>query len=261
MNALVFWRQEMYSVANTVFWKGILNQAMDNGVASDVMELSPYIGGALYNFEGEFLGCDGKKEHDDLIFVGDYSLPLPVSIEVLTNSYINYKVQNVTQIIGLKNRELNVRAVLSAIRAAEAGYDNLPLDYNAWNRGQTFTEKTYEESPDDYKEHPGLLKLNDSDTGSSAAGAYQFLKRYYTEKDFSPHSQDKGAITKMREHNVLDIAARGDFSSFQKRASKIWTSFTARKWQNKELEKRFINYRGREISGNSILATPIGKLL
>ena len=57
---------------------------------------------------------------------------------------------------------------------------NQPLDYNAWNRGIKFTEKTYEECPDDYKTHPGLLKLNENDKGSSAAGAYQFLKRYYT---------------------------------------------------------------------------------
>lgn len=261
MNAFDLWKQQMNSVSNAVFWKNTFYQATDNSVSSDISLLSPVIGGSLYNFKGEYLGCDGKEEHNDCVFVGEYSIPLPVSIEVLTTPYFNNNVQNVTQSTGLKNRELNVRAILSVIRAAEAGYDNPPLDYNAWNRGRNFTEKSYEESPDDYKKHPGTLKLNEKENGSSAAGAYQFLERYYTEKDFSPKSQDKGAITKMKENRVFDIAARGDFSNFKHKASSIWTSFTARKWQNNELEKRFISYRGQEISGNSILATPIGELL
>ena len=170
-------------------------------------------------------------------------------------------VKNITKSLNLKNRELNIRAILSTIRTAEAGYKNQPLDYNAWNRGIKFTEKTYEECPDDYKTHPGLLKLNENDKGSSAAGAYQFLKRYYTEEDFSPKSQDKGAIVLMTVHKVFDIATRGDFSLFQRKASNLWTSFSVAAWQGKKLEERFIKYRGQELSGISMIATPIGKLI
>lgn len=262
MNAFNGWRQQINAVADVLYWKENSKKITDNNIFSDSSAISPYIGGSLYNFKGEYLGCDGLKEHNDWIFVGDYSLPLPVSIDILTSSYMGTNnVKNITKLLNLKNRELNIRAILSTIRTAEAGYKNQPLDYNAWNRGIKFTEKTYEECPDDYKTHPGLLKLNENDKGSSAAGAYQFLKRYYTEEDFSPKSQDKGAIVLMTVHKVFDIATRGDFSLFQRKASNLWTSFSVAAWQGKKLEERFIKYRGQELSGISMIATPIGKLI
>ena len=263
MNLIDIWRQEISVVADKSSWKESYKSAVDKScVTANMSNISPFIGGSLYNFSGEFLGCDGNKKHDDYVFVGNFTLPLTLSVNILTSSYeFSKEVQNITQMYGLKNKELNIRAVLSAIRAAEAGYDNPPLEYNAWNRGKNFTDKSYIESPNDYKKHPGLLKLSEKDKGSSAAGAYQFLERFYTEKDFSPQSQDKGAITKMKENRVFDIAARGDFASFQKKASNVWTSFTAKKWQNKVLEKCFIMYRGQELSNISMIATPIGQLL
>jgi len=80
-------------------------------------------------------------------------------------------------------------------------------------------------------------------------------------EDFSPKSQDKGAIVLMTVHKVFDIATRGDFSLFQRKASNLWTSFSVAAWQGKKLEERFIKYRGQELSGISMIATPIGKLI
>lgn len=65
----------------------------------------------------------------------------------------------------------------------------------------------------------------------------------------------------MTVHKVFDIATRGDFSLFQRKASNLWTSFSVAAWQGKKLEEHFIEYRGQELSGISMIATPIGKLI
>ena len=156
MNLIDIWRQEISVVADKSSWKESYKSAVDKScVTANMSNISPFIGGSLYNFSGEFLGCDGNKKHDDYVFVGNFTLPLTLSVNILTSLYeFSKEVQNITQMYGLKNKELNIRAVLSAIRAAEAGYDNPPLEYNAWNRGKNFTDKSYIESPNDYKKHP-----------------------------------------------------------------------------------------------------------
>ena len=263
MNMIDAWRLQISAVADILNWRNDSKQAKEKNAISNILGISPFIGGCLYNSSGELLGWDGIKDHDDCVFVGEFTLPLSVSINVLTTSYsYTNKVKNVTKKAGLKNRELNIRSVLSTIKKAEAGYvGKYALDYNAWNRGRTFTDKKYKDCPEDYRCHPGLLKLSENDEGRSAAGAYQFLEKYYKEIDFSPQSQDKGAIKLMKEHGVFDLAARGDVALFQTKASNIWTSFKAQKWQNHELEKVFKVYRSNELSGLSDIETPIGKLL
>ena len=107
----------------------------------------------------------------------------------------------------MTNEDLNLRATLSTLKQAEAGTANKPLDYNSWNHGDVFTKDSYKDNPKAYSEHPGMNK------GSSAAGAYQFLKRFYSKGDFSPISQDRNAVKLMNSQSYKD-AIKGDIISF-----------------------------------------------
>lgn len=73
----------------------------------------------------------------------------------------------------MTNEELNTRAFMATIKQAE-NQDNTALPYNAWNgfsggNVKTFTDKTYEEAPDNYVDH---LNNNQSKKGNSTSGAH-----------------------------------------------------------------------------------------
>ncbi|MGB8190382.1 MAG: hypothetical protein WCF67_00625 [Chitinophagaceae bacterium] len=138
------------------------------------------------------------------------------------------------------------------MKKAEAGRQNQPLDYNSWNQRKNFTEYSYADNPEAYSKHPG------TNSGSSAAGAYQFLERFYKESNFSPQNQDKAAVNNMTSSSYR-AATAGDMETFKTTTQGRWTSLEH--WTTEELKKAFKSYITQELSGNSKVATPVGQLL
>jgi RHS repeat-associated protein len=103
--------------------------------------------------------------------------------------------------VGMNNAELNTRAFMSTLKQTE-NHGNDALPYNAmhgFTKGKlnTFTDKSYSEAPEDYKDHPYEGKK-----GGTAAGAYQLLRPTFNAQkksnplvtDFGPNSQDNAVL-------------------------------------------------------------------
>ena len=207
--------------------------------------------GDIFNIFGIQIGWDGKVDGKVYMYNTWSSRQLSLIEAAALTSSPRADVVNVTEKYGLYNYELNLRATLSMLKQAEAGPSNDPLTYNSWNSGYVFTTHSYSACPNDYQEHPGMNR----NSNSSAAGAYQFLARYYTMPDFSPTSQDKAAL-KLMPSKGYEAAALGDIPSFVKECQKYWTSL--KEWSIEELQSTFNAYRAMEMNGFSTIATPVG---
>ncbi len=203
--------------------------------------------GDIYSSDGNYLKNDGKD--DKKVYVVNAS-----KIEIREDGSKKWFVKDQIEVKGLTNEELNLRASLSTLKQTEAGRKNAALDYNAWNNNINFTEDSYVKKPDAYKTHPGT----NPDSRSSAAGAYQFLKKYYNESDFSPQSQDKAAVYNMTSKSYA-AALSGNMTNFKETTKGRWTSLEH--WTVPQLEVVFTSYIAKELSGNSTIATPVGSLL
>lgn len=116
----------------------------------------------------------------------------------------------------------NLSAFLAMIRKAESGNR-----YNVIVGGETFT---------DFSKHPRKLvyvKINGRNIPSTAAGAYQFISttwdmvaRNLGLTDFTPASQDKGAVWLLDYRGALDAVKAGDFDTALRKASLEWASLT-----------------------------------
>ena len=94
-------------------------------------------------------------------------------------------------------------------------------------------------------DHPRYLKTFKQTDGTlnktSAAGRYQFLKgtwdnvaRQYGLKDFSPHSQDLGAVALLLGRDAIPALLKGDFQTAVRRTGAEWASLpTSNYKQNK----------------------------
>jgi RHS repeat-associated protein len=234
-----------------------LNNPM-NMVDPDGMEAT----GDIYNLKGVHIGNDGVEDQKVYLNLtsNNRQLNQAESAEMTRIAQEATGVSNtldVTALTGLTNDELNVRSTLSTIMQVEAGRLNPPLNYNSWfGTGNVFTSDSYESNPKAYAKHPGM-HLNPK---GSAAGAYQFLERYYTGTDFSPFSQDKAAIGLMGKKG-LSLAKSGDIVEFGSLmgSTQKWTSFP--NWTNAQLKSEFNKSRVNELSGSSRVGTPLGQLL
>lgn len=113
----------------------------------------------------------------------------------------------------------NVRAFLDVIAHAEGA------DYNVLFGGDTF---------DSFRDHPRQYItrfLGGREITSSAAGRYQFLARTWDGlvakmrlPDFSPASQDAGAIELIREKGALRDVQAGRFAVAVRKVRKVWAS-------------------------------------
>jgi muramidase (phage lysozyme) len=80
----------------------------------------------------------------------------------------------------------------------------------------------------DFRDHPRLLVRVNSSINSTAAGRYQFLQRTWDGlhlPDFSPRSQDLGAIMLMQRRRMIEPLLRDDFDTAVQRGSLEWASF------------------------------------
>lgn len=117
----------------------------------------------------------------------------------------------------LNNR--NVQAMLRVIRAGEGTADD--GGYSRLYGGQQF--KSYADHPRQSVTRWGIT--------STAAGAYQFLSSTWDETrrimnlpDFSPRSQDLGAVGRIAARGALADVIAGRFTTAIKKLNKEWAS-------------------------------------
>jgi hypothetical protein len=94
--------------------------------------------------------------------------------------------------------------------------------YNVMMGGKTFS---------DMSRHPNIANPFGRGNSSTAAGRYQFLHRTWQPvaanlglKDFSPHSQDIGAIALIAQRGALQDVMRGDIQTATRKLNKEWAS-------------------------------------
>ena len=116
----------------------------------------------------------------------------------------------------------NVRRFLNAIADAEG----VKFGYNTLFGNQQFN---------DLSAHPNVRKSFNQTNGTknitTAAGRYQFIKptwdglaRQYGFKDFSPQSQDLGAIALIAQNGALDDVLMGRYQNAVKKLGSTWAS-------------------------------------
>jgi muramidase (phage lysozyme) len=117
----------------------------------------------------------------------------------------------------------NVKAFLHTIRVGEGTAD--PMGYRRHFGGSHF---------DTYADHPRRIitaGLGSNRYDSSAAGAYQFLSKTWTEcatalglADFSPRNQDAAALFLIDRRRALDDVIAGRFEDAVKKCAREWAS-------------------------------------
>lgn len=112
-------------------------------------------------------------------------------------------------------------------------------------------------------DHPRYLKSFRQTDGkmnkTSAAGRYQFLKgtwdnvaRQYGLKDFSPHSQDLGAVALLFGRDAIPALLKGDFQTAVRRTGAEWASLpTSNYKQNKRSWDNVNKFLGGKIGNVS----------
>ena len=113
----------------------------------------------------------------------------------------------------------NVQAILRVIRAGEGTSGD--IGYRTLFGGGTFSS---------FADHP-RQKITKGSYTSTAAGAYQFLsstwdetKRIMNLPDFSPRSQDLGALGRIAARGALEDAKAGRFDTAIKKIAREWAS-------------------------------------
>lgn len=133
----------------------------------------------------------------------------------------------------------NARRMLDLIATAEG----VNHGYNTLFGNQRF---------DDLSGHPNIRKAFTQTDGkknyTTAAGRYQFLNdtwnglsRQYGLRDFSPQSQDIGAIALLDQIGALPYVLKGDFGTAIKKSGGTWASLPSSKYAQNKRSWSFIN--------------------
>ncbi len=195
----------------------------------------------------------------------------------IQNPPIEYKILRISKDVGMSEEELNTRAFMSTLKQAENNMKS-SLPYNAWNgidrttgKVYLFTKKSFNESPEDYKTHPG--KRNG---GGSAAGAYQIMfaswmdpwvgAEAYKVKDFSPLSQDKFIFLTIKyKLKAFECISNGNIDVTINKVATEWRALPGPKTQSKitvdDIKQAFIKNKSKELLGESDIETLKGELL
>lgn len=145
---------------------------------------------------------------------------------------------------GLLNNP-NVRSMLNLIAQAEG----VKWGYNTLFGNQKI---------DNLSAHPNIkkqFKQTDGKTNyTTAAGRYQFLKgtwdglaRQHGLNDFSPRSQDIGAIALLAENGALPYVLKGDYQTAVKKSGTTWASLPS---SNYAQPKRGWDFVNKQLGGN-----------
>ncbi len=180
--------------------------------------------------------------------------------------------------VGMTNAELNTRAFLTLLRRSEHDGEE-PLAYNALFGGGTFTDKSYEENPKGYTDHP-MKPVKKWGLTADAAGAYQILGKTWKNvikplnkpADFGPKEQDRAVLTLINEQEkyntnkagTLNDIKSGNIESAISKLKGTWTSLPGAKEQLIDMSQArdiFKESIRNELRGQSAIATQQGKLL
>lgn len=133
-------------------------------------------------------------------------------------------------------RDPRVRAMLDVLGYAEGTGNNYGRVVFGTVLGPSNRNAPYDRSfvgqrnvvVTDFSRHPNLaVRWANGQPPSSAAGRYQFLYRTWqglNQPDFSPHSQDIGAIMLMQRRGMIEPLLRGDFTEAIHRGAPEWAS-------------------------------------
>lgn len=122
----------------------------------------------------------------------------------------------------------NLRAFLCTIKVSEIGPALLALSDDGYNVlvGSTPAKPLLFH---DYSTHP---MVRNAAMNSDAAGAYQFMGRYWSHyklqlnlPDFGPESQDRWAVQLIKECHALDDVENGQIAKAIAKCSSRWASF------------------------------------
>ncbi len=118
--------------------------------------------------------------------------------------------------IATKNLNKNIEKFLMLITFTE-GTDRQKTPYNELFGFSNFVG---------YEKHPNI-KIKSPNYTSTAAGRYQILKRtadMLKMKDFTPESQDLGAIQLIKNAKAYQLIVEGKFEEAILKTNKIWAS-------------------------------------
>lgn len=129
------------------------------------------------------------------------------------------RISNMAQVTQADVNHPNVRAFLTVIRRGEGTAD--AAGYRRIFGGGLFN---------DYSDHP-RVKVTRGRYTSTAAGAYQFLSSTWDETrrvmnlpDFTPASQDLGAVGRIAARGALDDVKAGRLEAAVRKCAKEWAS-------------------------------------
>lgn len=143
------------------------------------------------------------------------------AVDLLTGGILRISAMSRVDPADLNNP--NVQALLRVIRAGEG--TSGPNGYRTLFGGELF---------DGFNDHPRQAitrKMGASTITSTAAGAYQFLASTWDETarlmklpDFSPRSQDLGALGRIAARGALADVKSGQFDAAIKKIAREWAS-------------------------------------
>lgn len=148
-----------------------------------------------------------------------------------SKSFIKYSLQPFSSSGSSRNRYDGTRVATDGLTPNVAAF----LDTIAYAEG-TFREDGYEitygyEKITNFDRHPDKVicrQYNGRRLCSSAAGRYQFMPTTWAEvkqSDFSPESQDKGAIALLESRGILSLIENGQIALAIHKAGPVWASF------------------------------------
>lgn len=94
----------------------------------------------------------------------------------------------------------------------------------------------------------GFTHTDGKKNTSSASGAYQFLEKTWNNlakehglKDFSPHSQDLGAVALLKQNGALQHILDGDFGKAVQKSNKTWASLPGSPYAQHTRSMEYVN--------------------
>lgn len=235
--------------------------------------------GDIYNLLGEHIGNDGINDHKvyQSYTFSNTQLTQAQSLN-LTHGFFP---SGLTKEVNITNEELNTRAFLTTIRNAEAD-GNAPLPYDAHYGGRKFTGSDLNKNgtisnAEKFADYPREF-ITKWGLTMDVAGAYQFKSSSWDKvasalglSNFSGANQDKAALQLIvwqqqynpRASGVISDITSGNASSAFSKLNGTWTSLPGGNEQlinSNQAQNLFNINRASELRGNSVIATPVGKL-
>lgn len=138
----------------------------------------------------------------------------------------------------------NVQAFLGLLRDTE-GTAKGEDPYRVY--GGSAKNQIKDLSKPDFKKW-GFTQTDGKKNSSTASGAYQFLERTwgnlakeYGLKDFSPRSQDLGAIALLKQNGALKHILDGDFGKAVQKSNKTWASLPGSPYAQHTRDMNYVN--------------------